>query len=75
MSCLLLALLLWDLGLVGADITAAYFSAPTLEGETAILCEECRQSIISLSPEDKEIFLLWTWSLTGCNEITTICSG
>lgn len=75
MSCLLPALLVWDLGLVDADITAACSSAPTLEGETAILCEECRQSIISLSPEDKEIFLLWTWSLTGCNEITAICNG
>lgn len=41
----------------------------------AILYEECHQSIISLTPEEKEIFLLWTGSLTGCNEITTICNS
>lgn len=50
-------------------------SAPALDGEMAIMYEECHQSIISLTPEEKEIFLLWTWSLTGCDEITAICDG
>lgn len=73
-SCWLPALLLWDLGLVEAGITAVWSSAAPLDGEMAIRYEECCQSIICLTPE-KEIFLLWTWSLTGFSEIIAICDG
>ena len=66
---------LLGLGPVGAGTAAVCSGAPALEEEMAILYKGCRQSIVRLTLEDEEIFLLWTRSLIGCNEITAICNG
>lgn len=63
------------LGLVSAGTTADCSGTPALEEEMSILYEGCSQSIVRLTAEDKDIFLLWMWSLTGRNEITTIWDG